>query len=89
MPHPKERKVLDHLPEREPPSVRPAAQAWANPDAAAAQRDLEALGRQLDKVNLDAVGSLLEGLAEVFTVTRLVSPVRCCEPCPPPTRSSL
>ena len=45
--------------------------AWANPDADEAQRDLEALARQLDKVNPDAAGSLREGLAEMFTVTRL------------------
>ena len=68
----KERGVLDHLPEREHHWVRAQLRkAWANPDAGAAQRDLEALARQLDKVNPDAAGSLREGLAEMFTITRL------------------
>ncbi len=68
----KERGVLDHLPDREHDWVRgKLRKAWANPDADAAQRDLQALARQLDKVNPDAAGSLREGLAEMFTVTRL------------------
>lgn len=45
--------------------------AWASTDADAGQRDLQALARQLDKVNPDAAGSLREGLTETFTVTRL------------------
>jgi len=68
----KERNVLDHLPEREHAWVRAKLRrAWANPDAEEAQRDLETLARQLDKVNPDAAGSLREGLPEMFTVTRL------------------
>lgn len=46
-------------------------QAWCNPDAGEAQADLETLARQLEKVSPDAAGSLREGLAEMFTVTRL------------------
>ena len=46
-------------------------QAWRNPDANEAIRDLEALAGQLDKLNPDAAGSLREGLAEMFTITRL------------------
>ena len=45
--------------------------AWANPDADEAQAALEALARQLEKVNPDAAGSLREGLADTLTVTRL------------------
>jgi len=68
----KERNVLDHLPAREHAWVRAKLhRAWSNPDADEAQRDLEPLARQLDKVNPDAAGSLREGLAEMFTVTRL------------------
>ena len=68
----KERNVLDHLPERERPWVRKKLQAaWANPDAGEAEAALEALARQLEKVNPDAAGSLREGLAETLTVTRL------------------
>jgi hypothetical protein len=50
---------------------RKLRRAWANPDADEATRDLEALARQLEKLNPDAAGSLREGLAEMFTVTRL------------------
>jgi hypothetical protein len=68
----KERGVLDHLPERGHGWVRgKLRRAWANPDADEATRDLEALARQLEKLNPDAAGSLREGLAEMFTVTRL------------------
>lgn len=68
----KERNVADHLPEAERLWVgRKMRQAWKNPDAAEANADLEALARQLDKINPDAAGSLREGLAEMFTVTRL------------------
>jgi len=68
----KERNVLDHLPEPERPWVRRKLRAaWANPDADEAQAALEALARQLTKVNPDAAGSLREGLADTLTVTRL------------------
>ena len=64
-----ERGVLDHLPEREHGWVRgKLRRAWANPDADEATRDLEALARQLEKLNPDAAGSLREGLAEMFDV---------------------
>ena len=68
----KERNVADHLPEVERAWVtRKMRQAWENPDAVEAQRDLEALARQLEGINPDAAGSLREGLAEMFAVTRL------------------
>lgn len=68
----KERNVLDHLPEAERPWVRRKLRAaWANPDADEAQSTLEALARQLEKVNPDAAASLREGLTDTLTVTRL------------------
>lgn len=68
----KERNVAEHLPEAERLwVVRKMRQAWKNPDASEAQRDLEALARQLERINPDAAGSLREGLADMFTVTRL------------------
>lgn len=48
-----------------------AAQAWANPDHAAALAALKALVRTLDKKHPDAAGSLKEGLEETLTVSRL------------------
>jgi hypothetical protein len=51
-------------PEREPGWVRcKLRRAWANPAADEATRDLEALARQLEKLNPDAAGSLREGRA--------------------------
>jgi putative transposase len=68
----KERNVLDHLPEAERPWVRRKLRAaWANPDADEAQVALEALARQITKVNPDAAASLREGLTDTLTVTRL------------------
>ena len=68
----KERNVADHLPEVERAWVlRKMRRAWKNPDADEGRSDLEALARQLDKLNPDAAGSLREGLADMFTVTRL------------------
>lgn len=68
----KERNVMDHLPEVERLWVkRKMRQAWKNPDADEAERDLRDLARELERINPDAAGSLREGLAEMFTVTRL------------------
>ena len=68
----KERNVADHLPEAERLWVlRKMRKAWKNPDAAEGERDLRDLANQLEKINPDAAGSLREGLAEMFTVTRL------------------
>jgi transposase-like protein len=68
----KERNVADHLPEVERLWVlAKMRQAWKNPDADEAERDLRELATQLEKINPDAAGSLREGLAEMFTVTRL------------------
>ena len=68
----KERNVLDHLPDAERLWVRRKLRAaWTNPDLGDATAALEALARQLDKVNPDAAGSLREGLDDTLTVTRL------------------
>lgn len=68
----KERNVADHLPEAERLWVkRKMRQAWKNPDADEAERALRDLATQLERINPDAAGSLREGLAEMFTVTRL------------------
>ncbi|MGH9242900.1 MAG: transposase, partial [Acidimicrobiales bacterium] len=68
----KERNVLDHLPKSEHAWVlAKLRKAWKNPDPAEAQADLEALARQLARINPDAAGSLREGLAEMFTISRL------------------
>ena len=44
---------------------------FANPDAEAGLRDARRLAAQLKSTHPDAVGSLLEGLEEMFTVARL------------------
>jgi putative transposase len=68
----KERNVLAHLPEAERPLIqRKLRAAWANPDADAARRELEALARALDKKRPGAAASLREGLDHTLTVNRL------------------
>ncbi|MFN2506924.1 MAG: IS256 family transposase, partial [Acidimicrobiales bacterium] len=68
----KERNVADHLPQAERLWVlRKMRQAWKNPDADEAERALRDLATQLERINPDAAGSLREGLAEMFMVTRL------------------
>lgn len=68
----KERNVIGHLPEAERPLIqRKLRAAWANPDADAAQRELEALARALDKRRPGAAASLREGLEHTLTVNRL------------------
>ena len=68
----KERNLADHLPEVERLWVkRKMRQAWKNPDATEAERDLRELAGRLDRINPDAAASLREGLSEMFTVTRL------------------
>jgi len=68
----KERNVLDHLPDAEHTWVRAKLRTgWANPDAAAAEAELEALARALAAKHPGAASSLREGLSETLTVTRL------------------
>ena len=68
----KERNILDHLPEAERPLVqRRLRAAWANPDAAAANAELEAIARGLARQRPGAAASLREGLEATLTVNRL------------------
>jgi putative transposase len=68
----KERNVVGHLPEAERPLIqRKLRAAWANPNADAARRELEALARALDKKRPGAAASLREGLEDTLTVNRL------------------
>jgi putative transposase len=68
----KERNVLDHLPERDRPTVkRRLRQAWADPDHSRALDRLRTLAAELDRTHPGAAGSLREGLEETLTLTRL------------------
>ena len=68
----KERNVTDHLPQRERTFVaRKLRAAWAKTDAETAERDLRALARALESKHPGAAASILEGLEETLTVTRL------------------
>jgi transposase-like protein len=71
----KERDVDGYLPERERPWVRAKLRAaFRNPDADRGQADADALAKLLDKTHPGAAGSIREGLAEMFTITRLGLP---------------
>ena len=69
------RNVRDHLPEKLRPGVeRRMREAYHADSALAAEAQLEALARELDKTHPGAAGSLREGLAETLTVLRLGVP---------------
>jgi Transposase, Mutator family len=68
----KERNVLDHLPERERPSVKQRLRrAWALDEHARALDQLRLLAGELDRSYPGAAGSLREGMEETLTLTRL------------------
>jgi putative transposase len=68
----KRRNVLDHLPQTERMFVsRKLNKAWSEPDAKRAEAQLRALAKHLDTKHPGAAASLLEGLEETLTVTRL------------------
>ncbi len=68
----KERNVTDHLPKTERPFVaRKLRKAWSLPDAGSAERELRQIARSLKIAHPGAAASLLEGLEETLTVTRL------------------
>lgn len=68
----KERNVIDHLPKTERLYIaRKLRKAWANPDAASAERQLRAIAQGLKIAHPGAAASVLEGLQETLTVTRL------------------
>jgi len=68
----KERNVLDHLPERDRPTVkRKLRTAWKLGDHQAAIERLEALAGELAHSHPGAAASLREGLTETVTLQRL------------------
>ncbi len=68
----KERNVADHLPERDRPSVKRRLRgAWADTDYGRALEKLRSLASELERSNPGAAASLLEGMEETLTVTRL------------------
>jgi len=68
----KERNVLDHLPERDRPSVKQRLRrTWALDDHARALDQLRQLAGELDRSYPGAAGSLREGMEETLTLTRL------------------
>jgi putative transposase len=68
----KERNVIEHLPERDRPSVKQRLRrAWALDDHARALDQLRALAGELERGYPGAAGSLREGMEETLTLTRL------------------
>src|SRR5262245_35518355 len=68
----KRRNVLEHLPQTERMFVsRKLNKAWSEPDARRAEGQLRALAKHLETKHPGAAASLLEGLEETLTVTRL------------------
>ena len=68
----KERNVLDHLPERDRPTVRRRLRrAWAETDHERALDAVGLLAAELDRSHPGAAASLREGLEETLTLTRL------------------
>ena len=68
----KRRNVIDYLPkERRQALDRRLAKIFANPDPDAALAEAKRLAATLKTDHPDAAGSLLEGLDEMFTVTKL------------------
>jgi putative transposase len=68
----KERNVIDHLPERDRPSVKQRLRrAWALDDHARALDQLRQLANELDRGYPGAAGSLREGIEETLTLSRL------------------
>ena len=64
--------MLDHLPERDRPTVKQRLRrAWALDDHARALDQLRQLAGELERSNPGAAGSLREGMEETLTLTRL------------------
>ena len=69
---PKERNVLDHIPERDRSVVKTRLRrAWASDDHSLALDALRTLATELERSHPGAAASLREGLEETLTVTRL------------------
>ncbi len=68
----KRRNVIDYLPKQRRKALdRRLAKIFANPDPDAALAEAKRLAATLKTDHPDAAGSLLEGLDEMFTVTKL------------------
>jgi len=68
----KRRNVAEHLPQAERVFVsRKLNKAWSEPDARRAEVQLRTLAKHLETKHPGAAASLLEGLEETLTVTRL------------------
>ncbi len=68
----KERNVLEHLPERDRPAVKARLRrAWASDNHTLALDGLQALAGELEHSHPGAAASLVEGLQETLTLTRL------------------
>jgi putative transposase len=71
--------ITSHLPERERTFIaRKIRAAWKNPDAAAAERELRGIAAHLESAHPGAAASILEGLEETLTVTRIELPPSLC-----------
>jgi len=71
----KRRNVVDHLPEGERSFIgKKLDRAWAQTDARQAEAELRTLARSWSRPHPGASASLLEGLEETLTVTRLGLP---------------
>ncbi len=67
--------VLDHLPEERKQAVgRTISAAYQSGNPERAERMLRALARQLEREHPSAAASLLEGLVETLTITRMKLP---------------
>ncbi len=68
----KERNVTDHLPKQERLLIaRRLRKAWRNPEATQAESELRSIASSLADRHPGAAASILEGLEETLTVTRL------------------
>ncbi|MGH2705343.1 MAG: IS256 family transposase [Actinomycetota bacterium] len=71
--------ITGHLPERERTFIaRKVRAAWSMNDAAGAERELRGIARHLESAHPGAAASILEGLEETLTVTRLGLPPSLC-----------
>ena len=85
----KQRNVLDHLSERDRPTVKRRLRgAWKLTDHATAIDRLRALAGELDRTHPGAAASLREGLEETVTLQRLGIDGQLGARCPRRTRSS-
>jgi transposase-like protein len=75
LPSDKARNILERLPKRLHASVRKVLrQAWELDDADKAERMIRNLARRLEQQSPGVAASILEGLDEILTVTRLGLP---------------